>query len=116
MFPRTRHSWVPLVISATALVILRVTCGALVSIFAMWERRGKQDTNKSATTSGGLVVEEDSVAGEHVVSLPVVDHDPVRVQLGTAVGGPVNDDESVLFFPCQYLVKLTLGRTVTRKA
>ena len=33
------------------------------------------------------MIEEDAVAGEHVVGLAVVDHDPVGVQLGDAVRG-----------------------------
>lgn len=34
------------------------------------------------TTAGALVIEEDAVACEHLVGLPVVNNDPVAVQLG----------------------------------
>lgn len=43
--------------------------------------------DEGATTAGGLVVEQDSVAGVHVVSLTVVDGDPVGVHLGNTIGG-----------------------------
>ena len=33
------------------------------------------------------MIEKNAVAGEHVVGLAVVDHDPVGVQLGDAVRG-----------------------------
>ena len=33
--------------------------------------------------AGALVVEEDAVAGEHAVRLPVVHHNPIGVQLGS---------------------------------
>ena len=34
------------------------------------------------TSAGTLVVEEDAVAGKHVIRLSVVDDDPVCIQLG----------------------------------
>ncbi len=34
------------------------------------------------------MVEEDTVAGEHAVSLAVVDHHPVGIKLGNAIWGP----------------------------
>ena len=44
--------------------------------------------HKVFAAAGGLVVEQDAVAGKHVVGLAVVFHDPEPVQLGDAVGGP----------------------------
>ena len=35
------------------------------------------------TSSGALVVEEDPIAGKHLVSLSVVNGDPVTIQLGS---------------------------------
>jgi hypothetical protein len=42
--------------------------------------------NKGASTPGGLVIEQDAVAGVHAVGLAVVDRDPVGVHLGDAIG------------------------------
>ena len=39
------------------------------------------------TAAGRLVVEQDPVAGVHVVGLSVVPHDPVGIELGRGVGG-----------------------------
>ena len=44
--------------------------------------------DKGFTAQGGLVVEEDTVAGIYAVGLPVVDTDPVGVELGHSVGAP----------------------------
>ena len=43
---------------------------------------------KVSPAAGRLVVEEDAVAGEHVVRFPVVDRHPVGVHLGGPVRGP----------------------------
>jgi len=42
--------------------------------------------DEGAATARGLVVEEDTVAGIHVVGLTVVDGDPVGVHLGNTIG------------------------------
>ena len=41
--------------------------------------------HKSFSSSWALVIKEDSVTGEHAVSLAVVDHHPVGVQLGNTI-------------------------------
>ncbi len=46
---------------------------------------GNFSCDESLSSSWTLVVEEDPVAGEHAISLAIVDHDPVGVQLGNAV-------------------------------
>lgn len=47
-------------------------------------RHGASDLTRyeGLTTTGTLVVEEDTVTGEHIVSLAVVDNDPVAIELG----------------------------------
>lgn len=42
--------------------------------------------HESPSSPRALVVEQDAVAREHAVTLPVVDRDPVRVELRTSVG------------------------------
>mmetsp|Transcript_29708 Transcript_29708/g.95952 ORF Transcript_29708/g.95952 Transcript_29708/m.95952 type:complete len:213 (+) Transcript_29708:401-1039(+) len=44
--------------------------------------------DKSGAAAGRLVVKQDAVARMHAVGLPVVDHDPVRVQLRRRVRRP----------------------------
>ena len=41
--------------------------------------------HKCLATAGALMVEQDAVAGVHAVGLPVVFHDPKRIQLGHAI-------------------------------
>jgi hypothetical protein len=42
------------------------------------------------------VVEEDTVAGEHAVSLAVVDHHPVGVKLGNSIWRPDLKNDKIL--------------------
>lgn len=43
--------------------------------------------DKGPSSSRALVVKQDTVAGIHAIGLPVVDGDPVCVQLGDTIGG-----------------------------
>ena len=43
-------------------------------------------SNESRTTSWGLVVEENTVASKHTISLTIVDDDPISVLFGNAIG------------------------------
>ena len=43
--------------------------------------------DEGPSSSGALVVKQDTVAGIHAIGLPVVDGDPVCVQLGDTIGG-----------------------------
>ena len=45
--------------------------------------RPQQSGDQALTSPRALMVEENAVAGEHVVGLAEVDGDPVRVQLGS---------------------------------
>ena len=46
-------------------------------------------SDKRLTTARALVVEEDAVAAVHTVCLAVIDHNPVPVHLGDAIGRAV---------------------------
>ena len=85
---------------ATARVILRVTkVGPVVNRnerarteFSVY-RVDSQIRAAGRTSPGALVVEEDAVAAEHVVGLPVVDGDPKAIQLCHAL--PAEGEEEM---------------------
>ena len=50
-------------------------------------RPGDFTTDKRFPPAGRLMVEQNPVAGEHVIGLAVVDGAPVGIQLGAGIGG-----------------------------
>ena len=44
-------------------------------------------SDESPSSSRALVIKQDTVAGIHAVSFPVIDGDPESVELGDTVGG-----------------------------
>jgi len=57
----------------------------LLATFDVRHREGDLTGHEGLTAAGGLVVEQDAVAREHVVRLAVVHHGPVRHHLGHRV-------------------------------